>query len=181
MSFFFSWRQSYGLEQLKMNPACLLRDSPYMNYSMAAPTLLPTGLLPRYSSVATTPVTTYQVSSNPAWMPQYIMQPGMPHVSTFIVLNSFLLITSLFVTIGMNEMLQANLNFYILVKNQCMEPCPPTFLVRVALGFQTTFLAHGASQSHARLQNGSFCVVYFLYIYIFLIERKQEKSGLFAC
>lgn len=55
-------------------------NAPYMNYSMAAPTLLPTGLLPRYSSVATTPVTTYQVSSNPAWMPQYIMQPGMPHI-----------------------------------------------------------------------------------------------------
>ena len=111
MSFFFSWRQSYGLEQLKMNPACLLRDSPYMNYSMAAPTLLPTGLLPRYSSVATTPVTTYQVSSNPAWMPQYIMQPGMPHVSTFTLLTSLLLITSLVVTMGMNEMLQANFLF----------------------------------------------------------------------
>ena len=112
MSFFFSGRQSYGLEQLKMNPACLLRDSPYMNYSMAAPTLLPTGLLPRYSSVATTPVTTYQVSSNPAWMPQYIMQPGMPHVSTFTLLTSLLLITSLVVTMGMNEMLQANFLFF---------------------------------------------------------------------
>ncbi|XP_076465871.1 RNA-binding motif, single-stranded-interacting protein 2-like isoform X8 [Babylonia areolata] len=57
-------------------------NAPYMNYSMAAPTLLPTatGLVPRYSSVATTPVTTYQMSSNPAWMPQYIMQPGMPHM-----------------------------------------------------------------------------------------------------
>ncbi|XP_070212771.1 RNA-binding motif, single-stranded-interacting protein 2-like isoform X4 [Littorina saxatilis] len=55
-------------------------NNPYMNYSMAAPTLLPTGLLPRYSSVATTPVTTYQMSSNPGWMPQYIMQPGMPHM-----------------------------------------------------------------------------------------------------
>ncbi|KAK7477967.1 hypothetical protein BaRGS_00030796, partial [Batillaria attramentaria] len=47
--------------------------------AMATPTLLPTGILPRYSSVATTPVTTYQVSSNPGWMPQYIMQPQMPH------------------------------------------------------------------------------------------------------
>ena len=68
--------------------ACLLRNSPYMNYSMATPTLLPTGLLPRYSSVATTPVTTYQVSSNPAWMPQYIMQPGMPHVSIHFFTSS---------------------------------------------------------------------------------------------
>ncbi|KAL8610123.1 hypothetical protein ACOMHN_024589 [Nucella lapillus] len=57
-------------------------NNPYLNYSMA-PTMLPagTGLLPRYSSMPTTPVTTYQMSSNPAWMPtQYIMQPGMTHM-----------------------------------------------------------------------------------------------------
>ncbi|XP_025093541.1 RNA-binding motif, single-stranded-interacting protein 1-like isoform X4 [Pomacea canaliculata] len=54
--------------------------APYMSYSMGAPTLLPPGLtLPRYPSVSTTPVPTYQVSSSPAWLPQYIMQPQMPH------------------------------------------------------------------------------------------------------
>lgn len=63
----------------------ILRNSPYMSYSMGAPTLLPPGLtLPRYPSVSTTPVPTYQVSSSPAWLPQYIMQPQMPHVSDFV-------------------------------------------------------------------------------------------------
>ncbi|GFO36996.1 RNA-binding motif, single-stranded-interacting protein 2 [Plakobranchus ocellatus] len=58
----------------------------YINYGMGTPALMPSGLVPRaYTSVAaTTPVTTYQMSSNPAaagWVPQYLVQhPQMPHI-----------------------------------------------------------------------------------------------------
>ncbi|XP_041365285.1 RNA-binding motif, single-stranded-interacting protein 3-like isoform X2 [Gigantopelta aegis] len=69
--------------QLSYDPQTLQTNltGSYMPYSLATPALLPTGLMPRYSSVATTPVTTYQMSTNPAgWMhPQYIMQPQLPH------------------------------------------------------------------------------------------------------
>ncbi|XP_046363891.1 RNA-binding motif, single-stranded-interacting protein 3-like isoform X5 [Haliotis cracherodii] len=71
---------SYDQQAIPTN----LNHGQYMPYSVATPAaLLPTGLVPRnYTSVATTPVTTYQVSSNPAtWgmHPQYIMQPQLPH------------------------------------------------------------------------------------------------------
>ena len=48
------------------------------SYYRVAPTVMtPTGVMPRYS-MATTPVTSYQIPSNVNWMnthPQYIMQP----------------------------------------------------------------------------------------------------------
>jgi len=48
--------------------------------AVAAAAMIPTGIVPRYS-MSTTPVTTYQVQSNPGWMhhPQYIMPP-MAHM-----------------------------------------------------------------------------------------------------
>ncbi|XP_050388423.1 RNA-binding motif, single-stranded-interacting protein 1 isoform X4 [Patella vulgata] len=44
--------------------------------------LLSAGMVPRYTSVATTPASTYQMSSNQTgWVhPQYIMQPQLPHI-----------------------------------------------------------------------------------------------------
>ncbi|GFR67420.1 RNA-binding motif, single-stranded-interacting protein 2 [Elysia marginata] len=61
-------------------------NGPFINYGVPAPTMIPSSLVPRaYTSVAaTTPVTTYQMSSNPAaagWVPQYLVQhPQMPHI-----------------------------------------------------------------------------------------------------
>uniref|UniRef100_A0A2C9KNW5 RRM domain-containing protein n=1 Tax=Biomphalaria glabrata TaxID=6526 RepID=A0A2C9KNW5_BIOGL len=58
----------------------------FINYGVPTPTIMQAGLVPRgYTSVAaTTPVTTYQMSSNPAatgWMPQYLVQPHqMQHI-----------------------------------------------------------------------------------------------------
>ncbi|ESO99230.1 hypothetical protein LOTGIDRAFT_173772, partial [Lottia gigantea] len=45
--------------------------------------LLSAGMVPRYTSVATTPASSYQMSSTQTgWVhPQYIMQPQIPHVS----------------------------------------------------------------------------------------------------
>ncbi|XP_055859506.1 RNA-binding motif, single-stranded-interacting protein 1-like isoform X7 [Biomphalaria glabrata] len=60
----------------------------FINYGVPTPTIMQAGLVPRgYTSVAaTTPVTTYQMSSNPAatgWMPQYLVQPHqMQHMVT---------------------------------------------------------------------------------------------------
>ncbi|KAK3775074.1 hypothetical protein RRG08_048284 [Elysia crispata] len=58
----------------------------FINYGVPAQAMIPSISVPRaYTSVAaTTPVTTYQMSSNPAaagWVPQYLVQhPQVPHM-----------------------------------------------------------------------------------------------------
>ncbi|CAG5124767.1 unnamed protein product, partial [Candidula unifasciata] len=52
----------------------------YINYGVPTQALMPAGLMPRgYTSMAaSSPMTTYQMSPNPAttgWMPQYLLQP----------------------------------------------------------------------------------------------------------
>uniref|UniRef100_A0A0B6ZXY6 RRM domain-containing protein n=1 Tax=Arion vulgaris TaxID=1028688 RepID=A0A0B6ZXY6_9EUPU len=65
----------------------------FISYGVPTQALMPAGLIPRgYTSVsATSPVTTYQMSSSPAatgWMPQYLLQPHqMQHMLSATALH----------------------------------------------------------------------------------------------